>query len=385
MTPFAAGNSSSRVPPGFRFHPTDEELVGYYLQKKVASKKIDLDVIHEIDLYKLEPWDLHEKCKIGSAEQTEWYFFSHKDKKYPTGTRTNRATAAGFWKATGRDKAIHAKYKLIGMRKTLVFYRGRAPNGQKTDWIMHEYRLEEDISSSGSNNNDDGWVVCRVFKKRNNSIKVLDRDISCGYDIDQIALLPELELPNKFVTDFAYNNSHLMLNCKQEFETDFAAALPHDPFSQTLPQLESPRMSSLAPFKGLPASFSLPAAAQFESSFDHYRLFQSLQHHQPQQQRQNESQPQQQPVTDWRMVDKFAAAQLSHERDDQHSSSGGGGGGGNPSKERFLEAITPPPGQEESSDHSEDVALLLRLSKQHDYTNNKSANDGDLLWSFHGR
>lgn len=49
---------SSCVPPGFRFHPTDEELVGYYLRKKVASQKIDLDVIRDIDLYRIEPWDL---------------------------------------------------------------------------------------------------------------------------------------------------------------------------------------------------------------------------------------------------------------------------------------------------------------------------------------
>ncbi|XP_020263925.1 serine carboxypeptidase 1-like isoform X3 [Asparagus officinalis] len=48
-----------------------------------------------------------DKCKIGSTLQNDWYFFSHKDKKYPTGTRTNRATAAGFWKATGRDKVIY--------------------------------------------------------------------------------------------------------------------------------------------------------------------------------------------------------------------------------------------------------------------------------------
>lgn len=48
----------SLVPPGFRFHPTDEELVGYYLKKKVASQKIDLDVIRDIDLYRIEPWDL---------------------------------------------------------------------------------------------------------------------------------------------------------------------------------------------------------------------------------------------------------------------------------------------------------------------------------------
>jgi hypothetical protein len=75
-------------------------------------------------------------------EQNDWYFFSHKDKKYPTGTRTNRATSAGFWKATGRDKPIYTNNCLVGMRKTLVFYKGRAPNGQKSDWIMHEYRLE---------------------------------------------------------------------------------------------------------------------------------------------------------------------------------------------------------------------------------------------------
>jgi hypothetical protein len=46
------------VPPGFRFHPTDEELVDYYLRKKVASRRIDLNVIKDVDLYKIEPWDL---------------------------------------------------------------------------------------------------------------------------------------------------------------------------------------------------------------------------------------------------------------------------------------------------------------------------------------
>ncbi|KAJ9183281.1 hypothetical protein P3X46_007159 [Hevea brasiliensis] len=160
------GNGQLAVPPGFRFHPTDEELLYYYLKKKVSYEAIDLDVIRELDLNKLEPWDLKDKCRIGSGPQNEWYFFSHKDKKYPTGTRTNRATTAGFWKATGRDKAIHLNNsKRIGMRKTLVFYTGRAPHGQKTDWIMHEYRLDDDNSEV----QEDGWVVCRVFKKKNQS------------------------------------------------------------------------------------------------------------------------------------------------------------------------------------------------------------------------
>ncbi|XP_008786536.1 protein SOMBRERO-like [Phoenix dactylifera] len=158
------GNRQLTVPPGFRFHPTDEELLYYYLRKKVAYEAIDLDVIRDVDLNKLEPWDLKDKCRIGSEPQNEWYFFSHKDKKYPTGTRTNRATTAGFWKATGRDKTIHlSNSKRIGMRKTLVFYTGRAPHGQKTDWIMHEYRLDDESMEV----QEDGWVVCRVFKKKN--------------------------------------------------------------------------------------------------------------------------------------------------------------------------------------------------------------------------
>ncbi|GMI95341.1 NAC domain containing protein 12, NAC SECONDARY WALL THICKENING PROMOTING 3 [Hibiscus trionum] len=167
-------NGESQVPPGFRFHPTEEELLHYYLTKKVASQKIDLHVIPELDLNKLEPWDIQDKCRIGSTPQNDWYFFSHKDKKYPTGTRTNRATAAGFWKATGRDKIIYSSFRRIGLRKTLVFYKGRAPHGQKSDWIMHEYRLDDNntIDSNASNPIGDsmaeeGWVVCRVFRKKN--------------------------------------------------------------------------------------------------------------------------------------------------------------------------------------------------------------------------
>ncbi|VAH98714.1 unnamed protein product [Triticum turgidum subsp. durum] len=141
-------NGHSVVPPGFRFHPTEEELLTYYLAKKVASQPIDLDVIPDVDLNKLEPWDIQERCRIGTGPQNDWYLFSHKDKKYSTGTRTNRATAAGFWKATGRDKAIYsaAGSGRIGMRKTLVFYKGRAPHGHKSDWIMHEYRLDDAVA-----------------------------------------------------------------------------------------------------------------------------------------------------------------------------------------------------------------------------------------------
>ena len=45
-------------PPGFRFHPTDEELVLYYLKRKIGRKRIHVDMIGEVDVYKCEPWEL---------------------------------------------------------------------------------------------------------------------------------------------------------------------------------------------------------------------------------------------------------------------------------------------------------------------------------------
>lgn len=52
------------LPPGFRFHPTDEELVGYYLKRKVEGLQIELEVIPVIDLYKFDPWELPGNIQI---------------------------------------------------------------------------------------------------------------------------------------------------------------------------------------------------------------------------------------------------------------------------------------------------------------------------------
>jgi hypothetical protein len=46
------------LPPGFRFHPTDVELISYYLKRKIMGKKLFVEAISEVELYKFPPWDL---------------------------------------------------------------------------------------------------------------------------------------------------------------------------------------------------------------------------------------------------------------------------------------------------------------------------------------
>ncbi|KAK9054017.1 hypothetical protein SSX86_025093 [Deinandra increscens subsp. villosa] len=188
------------LPPGFRFHPTDEELISHYLYPKVSDSNFISRVIGEVDLNKVEPWEL--PCKysvfpcfalfsdseifefesslvfgfVGIAKrgEQEWFFFSVRDRKYPTGSRTNRATIAGYWKATGKDKEIFREKLLVGMKKTLVFYRGRAPRGEKTDWVIHEYRLDGMFSANNNlpKSTKGEWVISRVFHKTSGGEKV---------------------------------------------------------------------------------------------------------------------------------------------------------------------------------------------------------------------
>ncbi|KAJ7976395.1 NAC domain-containing protein [Quillaja saponaria] len=153
----------SKFGPGFRFHPTDVELVRYYLKRKVMGRKPRAKVIAELDIYKYAPWDLPDKsCSING--DLKWYFFCPREKKYAIGARTNRATDVGYWKTTGRDRPVLYNNEVTGNIKTLIFHTGKAPRGDRTDWVMHEYRLEDkDLAAEGIA--QDAYVLCVVFQK----------------------------------------------------------------------------------------------------------------------------------------------------------------------------------------------------------------------------
>ncbi|KAK4722321.1 hypothetical protein R3W88_012554 [Solanum pinnatisectum] len=154
---------NSVFPPGFRFHPTDEELVLYYLKRKICRRRILLDAIAETDVYKWEPEDLPDLSKLKTGDR-QWFFFSPRDRKYPNGARSNRASKHGYWKATGKDRIITCNSRAVGVKKTLVFYKGRAPVGERTDWVMHEYTMDEE-ELKRCQNGQDYYALYKVFKK----------------------------------------------------------------------------------------------------------------------------------------------------------------------------------------------------------------------------
>ncbi|VFQ71432.1 unnamed protein product [Cuscuta campestris] len=158
--------TASAMFPGFRFSPTDEELISYYLKKKVEEggssiSSSSLQLISEVEIWKHEPWDLPAKSEIQSEK--EWFFFSRRGRKYPNGSQSRRATESGYWKATGKErdvKSTDSGSNVIGTKRTLVFHIGRAPKGQRTPWIMHEYSIINPTKSQL----EDSMVVCRLRK-----------------------------------------------------------------------------------------------------------------------------------------------------------------------------------------------------------------------------
>ncbi|KAI3703357.1 hypothetical protein L1987_73372 [Smallanthus sonchifolius] len=154
--------ASSSVFPGFRFSPTDDELISYYLKKKLQGCDNCVDIIPEVDFCRHEPWDLPGLSVIRS--ENEWFFFSARGKKYPNGSQSKRATQSGYWKATGKERNVKSGAVTVGTKRTLVFHTGRAPKGERTEWIMHEYCM--------SDTSQEAKVVCRL--RRNGDFRLLE-------------------------------------------------------------------------------------------------------------------------------------------------------------------------------------------------------------------
>ncbi|KAJ8627720.1 hypothetical protein MRB53_021027 [Persea americana] len=156
------------VPLGFRFDPTDEELI-YYLWIKNNGWVLPSDAIMEYNVYACNPDQLprHFNHRMGN----DLYFFTTRERKYLKGSRPSRTAGDGFWKATSIEKKVlGGDQSIIGYKKTLVFYYKE--KNKKTSWIMHEYRIDKTDGSIGKESlKMDGFVICRIYERRTKASK----------------------------------------------------------------------------------------------------------------------------------------------------------------------------------------------------------------------
>ncbi|KAL4339451.1 hypothetical protein GQ457_08G022170 [Hibiscus cannabinus] len=142
---------------GYRFHPSDEELIDHYLWNKARDRDSAVQAIGEVtgDLSDWEPGEL-PSFSVRRSNDRIWYLFSRRTHS----KRVKRTTKLGYWKLTGKHRSIKAKVG-TGTKKTLVFYEGRVPKGKLTPWVIHEYNLPDTLP------NQKGYFLCKLKKKDN--------------------------------------------------------------------------------------------------------------------------------------------------------------------------------------------------------------------------
>ncbi|KAJ9189463.1 hypothetical protein P3X46_000754 [Hevea brasiliensis] len=207
--------------PGFRFHPTEEELLDFYLKNMVFGKKLRFDIIGYLNIYHHDPWELPGMAKNG---EREWYFFVPRDRRHGSGGRPNRTTVNGFWKATGSDRKIVSlsdPKRIIGLRKTLVFYKGRAPRGSKTDWVMNEYRLPDSCPLPKD------IVLCKIYRKAT-SLKVLEQ---------RAAMEEEMKIIHASPSSSPISSLDNMSFCSQQEESVAPICMHHVVFKKEVEDL----------------------------------------------------------------------------------------------------------------------------------------------------
>nr|TKS14601.1 hypothetical protein D5086_0000046750 [Populus alba] len=138
---------------GFKFQPTNEELLSKYLVPKTRGDIMGCFPMAVVNLCEHEPWDLPGRSIIKFAGQVTWYFLCPRDLR---GKVQRRKTKAGYWKSTCRPKSITAEgtKKKIGVMRTLRFYE----NEVRTGWMMYEL----DLIANSSQFKKGQYVLCKL-------------------------------------------------------------------------------------------------------------------------------------------------------------------------------------------------------------------------------
>lgn len=181
MTTGSKKISIDKLPVGYRFNPSDEDLV-HCLSRKLHNIEEEFCIIPEFDIYKLPPWDLISEfnskfrgilpfyilaqsnvitfqvfsfsgslisfCALPSvcvelsdlaSDGGECMFYYCRGDL--NGKRNNRRTKDGFWKVTGEGRKPQESDQIKWLKRILVYHIGKQKSADKTDWAMHEYQI----------------------------------------------------------------------------------------------------------------------------------------------------------------------------------------------------------------------------------------------------
>ncbi|MED6222820.1 hypothetical protein PIB30_068176 [Stylosanthes scabra] len=160
---------SLKLPVGYRFCPSDEVFVSWYLKNKALSKTLGFDVVPQFDVFKTEPKNLPSGGRV--FLDTRYFYFDMKERVFED--KSKREAGKGHWKTVGKgNKEIVNKKnnKVIGLKTKLVFWRKKSRNHfVKTKWIMFEYRVFLPTTTTTTSNPSQtlsSWAGYKIYLKK---------------------------------------------------------------------------------------------------------------------------------------------------------------------------------------------------------------------------
>ncbi|KAK4781994.1 hypothetical protein SAY86_016096 [Trapa natans] len=215
-----------KLPVGFRFRPTDQELIVDYLKRKVLSVPLPALVIPELDnVFGTDPWRLP-----GNLRERRHFFCRRGALKGSSSLRSKCNDGSGYWKLTGKEKRVvtPGSSRVIGVRRNLAFYQGSYLDITAPQWIMHELRLLSNgtdapdfTASQGVEKRGGEWAVYRVFQRRR-------KHFNLRKDNRSIVSVPREITSTPTVIDFA-NDAEAMRVAAVGSESDLLPPPPPSP------------------------------------------------------------------------------------------------------------------------------------------------------------
>ncbi|KAL1566317.1 NAC domain-containing protein 83-like [Salvia divinorum] len=149
-----------RLPAGWRFDPTDEELIRFYLSKKVGVESLPAKVMKEIDahhFYQHHPNNLVH----GSERLQDEYLLIHGDEYFHGKIDKIKLVSegtVGSWRSMGTEEEIVDKNgNVYAFKIHSTFYSQKC---KRTNWRMELYRLP--VPNNHEDSGREEWVVARI-------------------------------------------------------------------------------------------------------------------------------------------------------------------------------------------------------------------------------